>query len=115
MSSLRVTADSREIETAERLALTMKTAPCGINANVNGRIHDTTIRSQISEETRKKIIRLSGPKPRRFILEAVLAWVAILTSVCIASFSGNIFITLLAIFIVATRQNVLGLLIHEQT
>lgn len=70
---------------------------------------------ELSEEGRKRIRELNSPQPVRFFWEIVKTWIVIISAIAIAVHAGNIFVSALAIFVVATRQNVLGLLMHEQT
>ncbi len=64
---------------------------------------------------REKIRKLTGPEPGAFIKQALGAWTTIILSIWAATLAQNIFVSLLTIFIVASRQNVLGLLVHEQS
>jgi fatty acid desaturase len=63
---------------------------------------------------RKQLDALNGPSPKAFIFQLLQAWLVIFSAIAVAVYVNNILISLAAIFIVATRQNVLGLLIHEQ-
>ena len=71
--------------------------------------------SQLSSEAKAKIKSLSGPRPIRFLLTLTCTWITILIVVYLAIRCNNIFASLVAIYFVATRQNILALLIHEQT
>lgn len=53
--------------------------------------------------------------PGRFFLEIAYCWSVIIGAIAIAIHVDHWLATLAAIFIVATRQNILGLLVHEQT
>ena len=68
----------------------------------------------LSEAGKNAVRKLSGARPFNFIKELCLAWVTIIIMIVIAHFWQNIWFTMFAIFIIATRQNILGLLIHEQ-
>ena len=70
--------------------------------------------ARLSQEARVEITKLIGRKPGPFLFQLFLAWATILGAIGIAVLAKNIWISLLAIGIVATRQNLLGLLIHEQ-
>lgn len=72
------------------------------------------LETKISKEARSEIQKLYGPRPRAFFAQLVLAWAVIFTSIACAKLAGIWWATLIAIFIVASRQNILGLLIHDQ-
>jgi fatty acid desaturase len=71
-------------------------------------------RQSLSPAVRSEIMALAGPRPRPFLLTALYAWVVIIAVVWWAVEAQNVWVTLFAIVIVATRQNVLGLLVHDQ-
>lgn len=68
----------------------------------------------LSQQGKKQIKEISGPRPARFLLEAFSAWLVIFAAIAIAVTVNNFFVSCLAIVVVATRQNVFALLIHEQ-
>lgn len=71
-------------------------------------------RQSLSPEVRSEIMALAGPRPRPFLLTAFYAWAVIIGVVWWAVEAQSVWVTLFAIVIVATRQNVLGLLVHDQ-
>jgi fatty acid desaturase len=71
--------------------------------------------SQLSPAAKAKIKLLSGPRPARFLATLTTTWLTIAISVYIAVLLQNVFVSLISIYIIATRQNLLALLIHEQT
>jgi len=71
-------------------------------------------KSSLSEQTRQEIQALCGARPIEFLLQATGAWVVIIAVITLAVYLDNIWITLIAIPIIATRFNILGLLVHEQ-
>lgn len=71
--------------------------------------------SKLSSEAKANIKSLSGPRPARFLLTLAYTWFTICAVVYSAIICDNIFVSLVAIYFVATRQNILALLIHEQT
>ncbi|MCE7915939.1 MAG: fatty acid desaturase [Nitrosomonas sp. PRO4] len=71
-------------------------------------------KSSLSEKTRQEIQALSGAQPMEFLLQATGAWAIIIASITLATHLDNIWITLTTIPIIATRFNILGLLVHEQ-
>ena len=73
---------------------------------------DTT---SLSKGALKDIAKLRGAKPFQWCLQAGAAWFVIGLSIWVASIFDNVIVSILAIVLIATRQNVLGLLIHEQT
>jgi len=62
----------------------------------------------------KAVMALNGPRPARFILEALKAWAVVAAAIGFAVWSGSWVASAFAVIVVATRQNVLGLLVHEQ-
>lgn len=76
---------------------------------------DTQVRASVPHAVRKEIFRLVGARPGRYLLEAAITWALIVGSTSLALLIDNFFVTVLTIIFIATRQNVLGLLVHEQT
>lgn len=70
-------------------------------------------REGISNEAHISIRILSGAKPWRFLSTALSAWAVIVIAILVANWMP--LATLPAMIIIATRFNVFGLLIHEQT
>lgn len=68
----------------------------------------------LSPAARRQIQALSGARPARFCAELVLTWVSIATFIAAGVYFDNLVVTLLCIFLIGTRQMVLGLLLHEQ-
>jgi fatty acid desaturase len=58
---------------------------------------------------------LKTRRPGRFFLEAAYCWAVVFGAIAVAVQLDNWLVSTIAIFIVATRQNVLALLVHEQT
>jgi len=71
-------------------------------------------RTSLSKEGREQIKELMHIRHTRFIWELFKAWFVIIGSISVALYVDNIFVTILAIFLVATRQNVLALMMHDQ-
>lgn len=71
-------------------------------------------RQSLSPAARKEIMALSGPRPLHFLLTALYAWAVIVGVIWWAVEAQSIWVSLFAIVIVATRQNMLGLLVHDQ-
>jgi len=69
---------------------------------------------QLPESARQTIRTLTGPKPGYFLTQLALAWLVIAVVIGWAVHAQTWWASLLAILIVATRQNVLALLVHEQ-
>lgn len=67
----------------------------------------------LSNEARVSIRSLSGAKPWRFLSAALSTWAGIIIAIMVATWIPVA--TLPALIIIATRFNVFGLLIHEQT
>lgn len=71
-------------------------------------------RKDLSPEALEQIKSLMGPRSKIFIIEMVKAWAVIIGVISLAVYLDNIFFSIFTIFLVATRQNVLGLLVHDQ-
>ncbi|HNO74129.1 MAG TPA: fatty acid desaturase [Nitrosomonas mobilis] len=71
-------------------------------------------KSSLSDQTRREIQNLSGAQPQAFLMQAIFAWGVIFAAMGLAIYVDSFWMTLLAIVIIATRQNILGLLVHEQ-
>ncbi len=74
----------------------------------------TGTRKDLSQQALEEIKQLMGPRSLAFVMAIIKAWVVIISVVALAVYIDNIFFTIFAIFIVATRQNVLGLMVHDQ-
>jgi fatty acid desaturase len=70
--------------------------------------------TRLSDEARAKIRDLSGARPVAFLLQAFGAWAVIIGVTALAVHVGHIWMSVVAIVIVATRFNILALLVHEQ-
>lgn len=70
--------------------------------------------SSLSEQAKEDIRALVGACPIAFLAQAVGAWAVIIGVIALAVHVGQLWVTLLAVVLVATRLNVLGLLVHEQ-
>ena len=72
-------------------------------------------RRSLSPEGQKAIKDLSGPRPGKFILTLAITWATIIGAIWAALWLDTIWFYILTILFVGTRQNILGLLIREQT
>jgi fatty acid desaturase len=70
---------------------------------------------RLSSAAKAEIKTLSGARPAYFALTVALTWITVGITIGLAIYLDSIFATLFAIYIVATRQNILALLVHEQT
>jgi fatty acid desaturase len=68
----------------------------------------------LSPQARAEVASLAGRRPREFLLQLAYAWAVIIAAIACAIAADNIFVNILAILIVATRQHIFLLLIHEQ-
>lgn len=68
----------------------------------------------LSEAVRAEIAALNGPRPVVFTLQLVGAWAVIFIAIAAATSIHSAWATIIAILVVATRHNLLGLLVHEQ-
>ena len=71
-------------------------------------------KNALSKSAKSEIMNLSRRRPGMFLFHAFLTWAVILGSISLAVWADNLLVSLLAIFVIATRQNVLGLLVHDQ-
>lgn len=71
-------------------------------------------REAVSAEAAAEIAGWMKPAPIRFVACALRAWAAIVIAIWAAERIGTWWSCALAIIFIATRQNVLGLLMHEQ-
>jgi hypothetical protein len=71
-------------------------------------------KNALSKAARREIMNLSRCRPGMFLFHALLTWAVIFGSILLAVRADNLLVSLLAIFVIATRQNVLGLLVHDQ-
>jgi fatty acid desaturase len=74
----------------------------------------TGSRNDLSPEGRARVRALMGARPMAFLRELAFAWAVIIGAIAAAESIDSWWATVLAMLIVATRQNVLGLLVHEQ-
>lgn len=72
-------------------------------------------KERLSDEQLKQAMALNGPRPLAFLRTALLAWLVIIVSVWAAVASANVLVYAVAIVMIASRMNVFGLLIHDQT
>jgi len=71
-------------------------------------------RSGLSAEGKKALADLTGPRPWAFTGQLFMAWLVIAGAIAAAVVMAHPLVTVLAILLVATRMNVLGLLVHDQ-
>lgn len=69
---------------------------------------------QLPESARQAIRALTGPRPGYFLTQLALAWLVIAIMIGWAVHAETWWVSLLTVLIVATRQNVLALLVHDQ-
>src|SRR5258708_32044453 len=72
-------------------------------------------RAELPEDVLKAIRPLMRPDPRGYFLQWLAAWLSIVVAIGAAIHFDNVYLTAAVIFFVATRQNLLALLMHEQT
>ena len=71
-------------------------------------------KDKLSEQARARIRDLSGARPVAFLCQAFGAWAVSIAMIVLAIHFHQIWMSVLAIVIVATRFNILALLVHEQ-
>jgi fatty acid desaturase len=68
----------------------------------------------LSPQARAEIDSLNGRRPGKFLFQLAYAWFVIFAAIGCAIAAQNVLVSILAILIIATRQHILLLLIHEQ-
>jgi fatty acid desaturase len=71
-------------------------------------------RSALPRHVRAEIEQLIGTAPVRFSFQLLVTWVTIGVAVWWAAHAGSVLVSLLVVFVVASRQMLLGFLLHEQ-
>lgn len=71
--------------------------------------------AKLSDDARARIQALLKPAPLRFVWTLAATWLTIIGIIWLAEAADAWWATLLAIPLVATRQNILALLIHDQS
>jgi fatty acid desaturase len=71
-------------------------------------------KSRLSDQARAEIRDLSGARPVAFLSQAFGAWGMIIAVIALAVQVDHIWMSVLAVAVVATRFNILALLVHEQ-
>jgi fatty acid desaturase len=72
------------------------------------------VNSALEAEIKVRVRGLVGARPFLFMQQLLGAWCVIILAITLAIWLDNVWTSLVAIFLVATRQNLLGLLVHEQ-
>lgn len=75
----------------------------------------TVQRSQIPASIKEAVRPLMEPDTSGFFLQWGIAWASILAAIAIAVYVQSTWLTVAVVLFVGTRQNVLALLMHEQT
>ena len=73
-----------------------------------------TASPELEAEIRGRVRNLFGARPLPFMRQLIGAWLVITVAITLAIWLDKVWMSLIAIFLVATRQNLLGLLVHEQ-
>ena len=71
-------------------------------------------KKSLSPKARIEINSLAGRRPGKFMFQLIYAWLVIFIAIGCALWAQNVLVSIFAIFIIATRQQILFLLIHEQ-
>jgi len=71
-------------------------------------------RADVPQDLKSNLQQLMSPEPRAFLLQWALAWATVILCIYGAVRLHNAWASIAAIQIVATRQNLLALLMHEQ-
>lgn len=65
-------------------------------------------------QVKQKVMTLSGPRPWKFWATVFWNWVVIAFWIGLAAKCDRIWVSAIAVLVIGTRQNILGLLVHEQ-
>jgi fatty acid desaturase len=68
----------------------------------------------LEAEIKAMVKGLVGARPFLFVQQLLGAWCVIIFAITLAIWFDNVWTSMAAIFLIATRQNLLGLLVHEQ-
>lgn len=71
-------------------------------------------KAKLPPELLEEIKPLKKARPFRFLFELAYSWIVIVSVIAVAVYFDHWLATVLAILIIATRQTVLALLVHEQ-
>ena len=71
-------------------------------------------RPRLSPSAQEELKTLSKRRTGRFLSEAIFAWILIFTAIWLAVLASNIWVSILVMIFIASRQNILVLLIHDQ-
>jgi fatty acid desaturase len=71
-------------------------------------------KSDLSPEALAEIASLERRDPWKFVWTLGTTWASILGAIALALYVDNLVLSIAAVIFVATRQNILGLLMHEQ-
>jgi fatty acid desaturase len=69
---------------------------------------------RLSRAARAEIANLAGARPLRFLVELTVNWLVVLVVIAGGVYFDNPFVTALCLVLIATRQMVFALLLHEQ-
>jgi fatty acid desaturase len=71
-------------------------------------------RDAIPSDLKRAVQALYGARPFEFTVTLILAWLVIFAAIAAAQRIDTWWATLLAVIVIATRMNILGLLVHDQ-
>lgn len=69
---------------------------------------------RLSAEGKRAIAHVAGAMPGTFLTQALMAWLIIFGAIYVGLHAQSIPVTIVCIIVIATRQNILCLLTHEQ-
>ena len=69
---------------------------------------------RLSRAARAEIASLVGARPIRFLVELSVNWLVVVALIAMGLYFDNPFVSALCVFLIATRQMVFALLLHEQ-
>ena len=71
--------------------------------------------NDLSKDGKKQLNELAGPRPFLFVYKILENWMIILSVFYLISYIDSYYFYPIAICLISSRQNIFGLLVHEQT
>lgn len=78
------------------------------------RLKPAILDRSLSAAAKAEILLLGGHRPARFVRTLISTWLCVGLLIAIGHFANNIGVTAVCVILIATRQSVLALLLHEQ-
>lgn len=99
------------------MASAQQTAPLPAIVNTPGQPLPAAVvgdRTDVPPALRQELKHLMGAQPVRFLFTLALTWTIIFAAITLAALCRNVWVSILVVLFIGTRQNVLAVLLHEQ-